>query len=564
MAKTSIPNRHFYQIGNYLFFVFCLIVQILPVIRSGLSYSYGIGFWGPNGHDGIWHLSLINHISDIFNITIPSFAGYRLNNYHSLYDILVSLLQRVTTLPSHILLFQIVPMVLGILIIYYSYKLGYKLTGQKIGAYLLVLMNCTATSLGWLVSLLRFGRLGGESTFWAMQSGSNQLNPPLALSLLLILILLNKLIDNKPTSKTVLFILIILPLIKVYGAFSAFSLVGIFILLQHSSKTELLSRLFQLFLAAVLALLLFLFYNRQPSALIVFQPFWFIDSMIDSLDRLYLPILTRLRTTQNSHPLFYPKYIFVQTLSIIFFIVGNFSWRLLLLKRLKSITQNKFLVSIFIIALILLLLPLLFIQKGTPWNTIQFLYYSLFFANILLASVFTNYPKRLQLIFFTLIFIFNIAGNFESFTNYLGNPAPAAIPPSEVEALAFLAAQPRGITLAYPYNKYHRRQFDHTPLPLYAYETTAYVSAYGRQPVFLEDEMNLENSQYPFQERLRSSLEFFQQSNTIRDRGFLLNNQIDYIYLTGLQLTETPLKATDLSLKLIFNHPTTRIYKVIK
>jgi len=56
-------------------FLFCLFIQVIPVIRSGLLYEYGIGFWGPNGHDGIWHLSLINHISNALKINLPIFAG---------------------------------------------------------------------------------------------------------------------------------------------------------------------------------------------------------------------------------------------------------------------------------------------------------------------------------------------------------------------------------------------------------------------------------------------------------------------------------------------------------
>ena len=35
----------------------------LTMIRSGLLYKFGYGFWGPNGHDGIWHIALANNLT---------------------------------------------------------------------------------------------------------------------------------------------------------------------------------------------------------------------------------------------------------------------------------------------------------------------------------------------------------------------------------------------------------------------------------------------------------------------------------------------------------------------
>jgi hypothetical protein len=77
-------------------FLFCFLIQILPVIRSGLKYNYGLGFWGSNGHDAIWHLSLINHIKNPLEIEMPSLSGQVLKNYHPFYDILIAFFSTIT------------------------------------------------------------------------------------------------------------------------------------------------------------------------------------------------------------------------------------------------------------------------------------------------------------------------------------------------------------------------------------------------------------------------------------------------------------------------------------
>lgn len=40
------------------------------------------------------------------------------------------------------------------------------------------------------------------------------------------------------------------------------------------------------------------------------------------------------------------------------------------------------------------IIPTLFVQKGTAWNTIQFFYYFLFFSNIFFAQFITDLIKN--------------------------------------------------------------------------------------------------------------------------------------------------------------------------
>jgi len=253
-----------------IIFFFCLFIQVIPVIRSGLLYEYGIGFWGPNGHDGIWHLSLINHIKNPFKIDMPIFAGETLKNYHPFFDILIAFLSKITFINSSFWLFQLFPLISAILFLYFSFKLGEKLSGKFSGGIILMLLNTINNSLGWIVTLFRSGNFNGESLFWAMQSPSNQLNPPFMLSILLILILIYLLTTKNPKKIYLFFLLIFLPIIKVYSAIPAFIIFGFYVL---KNKKYLATFIFSLFFAAIL----FFQYNSSASSLIKFQPFWFTN-----------------------------------------------------------------------------------------------------------------------------------------------------------------------------------------------------------------------------------------------------------------------------------------------
>ncbi len=522
-----------------IIFLFCLFIQVIPVIRSGLLYDYGIGFWGPNGHDGIWHLSLINHISNPLKIDLPIFAGETLKNYHPFFDILIAAFSKITSISSSIWLFQLFPLISASLFLYFSFKLGQKLSGKFSGGILLMLLNSINNSFGWIVTFIRSKSFGGESLFWAMQSPSNQLNPPYMLSTLLILILIYLLTTKNPNKIYLFFLLIFLPIIKVYSAIPAFIIFLFFVL---KNKKYLTTFIISLFIAA----LLFFQYNSSSSSLIKFQPFWFTNSMIESIDRFYWPQLVTFLHSQNII-----KLVIGEIIAISIFIIGNFAFRLL---AIKEIYKNK---SILISILICFLIPLLFIQKGTSWNTIQFLYYALFLANIPLSIYLSKHTKLAYIIIFL-----NFLPLVGSLPNFTGKIPPTAISKPEVEALTFLKSKPPGIVLTYPYDAYLRKSFPTTPIPIYSYETTSYVSAYSRQQTYLEDEMNLENSGFDWRSRHQDSENFFSQKNIYADRGFLVNNQIDYIYLPKVFLNHNPSLSLDLSIKNIFENSEIIIYQV--
>ena len=552
------------KISLIIFLVTCSLFLSLPIIRSGLTYDYGIGFWGPNGHDMVWHLSLINHIKNPFQIPLPVFSGQLLKNYHPFYNILISFLSKITPINASTWLFQIMPFLMSFIILTLSYLLGKKITHRPIGGLILVFLNTFANSFGWLVTLFRSGSLGGESLFWSMQSASTQINPPYALSLIFLLILILIIYRHPHQQKfsainllALFTIFIFCPITKSYSAIPIYGLFAFYSLSALRKKN--LQPIILLIVSFILAALVFSIYNKSSGNLLIYKPFWFVNSMIESKDRLYLPVLANMRYTLEESKIIGPRLITLYIVTFAIFIVGNFSWRLIGFLSLKP-HQNK---VIALIVLILILIPTLFIQAGTSWNTIQFFYYALFLSNILLTNFLVKGLQKptIKILLFIII-ITSLASNINFLQNYLGNPPPSAISNHEIEAIKFLNKLPNGTILSYPYDQYQKVSFLYTPLPIYLYETTSYLTAYTKHHTFVDDYMNLQNSGYDWEKRLDSSKKFFEQKSIYQDRGFLVNNHIDYIYLAGLQKNYTNLNLGQLYIKIIYENPEITIYQV--
>lgn len=533
----------------FVIFIFCLIAQVLPVIKSGTNIGTGIGFWGPNGHDGVWHLALINHINNPFSIDMPIFSGEKLKNYHPFFDIFIAYIAKITTIPPSLLLFQVFPILSTIIYLLFSYKIGKFITKSDKGGLILMLLNTVNNSFGWIINYIRNNNFEGESLFWAMQSPSNQLNPPFALSLALLLILIYILLSNpKRLSKTNLLyislILIFLPIIKAYSAIPAYIILSTYLLKnKHHFKILIVS--------LILSIILFLQFNKNSSSLLIWQPFWFVRSLFESTDKFYFPRFAALAHTNGLKPIIF------YLIGIPIFLIGNFAFRLLSSKIL--FTRSWFYTSLLTSVVVLTIIPLFFIQSGTSWNTIQFLYYAIYLLNIPLAY----YLSKANTFIAVLIVTVQLLPLFASFPQYLGKVPPSYISFQELSCLYFLKNQTKSIILTYPYDQYI---IDKTisPVPIYAYTTTSYVSAFTNQFTYLEDEMNLANSGYDWQIRRKSSEKFFLQENIFQDRGFLLNNKIDYIYLTGAQINKTKLNLDQLFLINVYQNISCQIYKVIK
>jgi len=505
------------------------------MVKNGLTYAYGVGFWGPHGHDAIWHLSLINSLAK-GSWQLPMYAGAPLHNYHFGFDFLVAGLTKLTTIPANIWYFQILPPVFALTIGFLVYKLTRSLWS--------VFFVYFGTGFGWIVTLLRGQGLGGESLFWSQQAISTLINPPFALSLILLLLGLLCLQSKKYFPAALVFGLA--GFVKIYAGI--LGLAGLLALAVFGKN----KKIFLTFAAAaVLSLILFLPFNSLSVRSLIFQPFWFVRTLMASADRLNWPrfyqALINYQLAGNFIKLI-PAYI----LATAIFILGNLGLRIIGVVNLKS----PFYWTVIILGIVF---PLLFVQSGTTWNTIQFFYYAQFFL-ALFAGMFL---ENKSIIFKSLFVILMLPAVFATLRHYLPSRPPSAIPPAEIQALRFLHNQPPGIVLTPVFDKNDFDKFTE-PRPLFAYESTAYVSAYSAHPVFLEDEVNLNLLNINWQPRHDQTVQFFNTTDTSLAREFVFANHITYLYLPQADLNCPRLNPDQLSMSVIFSDSQTAIWQVLK
>jgi len=555
------------RIKDILLIVVGSVIWSLIMVKSGLVYSYGMGFWGPNGHDGVWHIALAESLSR-GSRGMPVFSGEILKNYHAGFDLILAALHKLTTIPIVNLYFQIIPPILAVLIGILTYKFVILWRKSKEEAFWATFFVYFGGSFGWLVSLLRQGTLEGESMFWAQQSISTLINPPFALSLVLLLIGLILLVKKKNLLSIILCFGILIQ-IKAYAGvlgLGALLVSGVYDRLKNNNYFLLKA----FFGSLTVTLLLFFLFNRDSVGLLVFRPFWFLETMMGLTDRLGW---LRFGSAMTNYRLgnIWIKAIPAYLIAFVIFWVGNMGTRIikaiLVWKWIKNFKKIGW-VEIFIASLVIAggLIPMFFLQTGTPWNTIQFFYYSLFFSGILAGVVFGEISSKsknsiLYGIEVAALFALTLPTTIGTLRHYLPARPPAMISNEELEALKFLSTQPAGVVLTYPFDKYKAKEAEaNPPRPLFLYESTAYVSAFAKKPVFLEDEVNLDITGYVWRERREKVLNFYSTLKEGEVREFLKSNNISYVYWIKPQ--RATLGEGQLGLTRLFENKLVDIYKV--
>ncbi len=525
--------------------LFLLFVVSLTLVRSGSLYPFGMGFWGPNGHDAVFHLSLIQKFANSpLTLSHPQVAGEVLSNYHFFFDYFSGLVVRFTHTPVLYYYFFVYPLFAGVILIKLIGVLSDNLSLTRFQKNIATTFVFLGSSLGFLVQLLRGGDLFvGESTFWSNQSISSFLNPPFVFSLIFILGFLT--VYNK-AKKTLLdfFILAILGIllsqVKVYG----------FILLLAGL---LINRDFSLF--AVIGLggfLLNLPFSSVNSSPFLFQPLWFIRTMVESYDRLNWPRAAAAWQAYEATGNF-GKLLFLNFVALCLFLIGNLGVRIVGIYHClvtKPQSQTDKLVRVMIFSS--LIIPLLFTQSINPWNTIQFFYYGLFFLSFYVAMFFSR-PSALV---FVLVVVGTI-GSFGTLRDYVTVNSTSRISYTELSALSKLSTLKKGVVLSPP--NQNRTVFS-PPQPQYDYITSSYISALSGQPEYLSDQINLDITGINYQQKLKNANRFYNTTDVSWTKEFLVENNILYVYETPLRKLNIPYEK--LNLETIFTSPEITIYQV--
>lgn len=541
-----------------------VIFQQLPTFKNGLHFPYGLGFWGPNTHDGVWHISLINQLLRQVPPPNPVFAGETLKNYHYFYDLLVAVTNYLSGIPVGDLLFRFYPVTFSVILGIATYYLAKHLFRLKkdlqseLGILLILYLTYFAGSFGWIVEYIKMRHLGGESAFWANQSISFNLNPPFAISLLIVISILQLLFLVKFNKLSIVVLTILMGSLISFKAYG-----GILILLSlflFSIFKKSFPHLLLFLTSASLSFILFLSNFSLGKQLIIFSPFWFIHSMIDSPDRVGWARLSLARVAGWEGGNWF-KFLTVEAISFWIFLIGNLGTRafaLLALLKTAYIVRREDCLFIFIFSTLSFFIPTLFIQEGNPWNTIQFLYYFIYLSAIvggyIFAKIIVKMPKVFALPVIAVFILVTPINSWATANGYLPYQPHAFISNQELEALEFLRSQKMGIVLAFPYDAKLKQRIAE-PWPILVYDSTAYVSAFSGKSLFLEDEGQNQILLTDYKKRKVLSKDFFARPT----REFLKDHNIRYVYLPKLSGVSLDF---DSFLKQIYQNEEVYIYEV--
>ena len=539
--------------------------------KSGRIYDFGMGFWGPLGRDAVWHQALTNELIKNFPPENPAFSGEKLSNYHYFYNLLVAETAKLTGISTADLIYRLYPILFSTLLGVGVYFLAKTLFKDKKAILFSIFFVYFGSSFGWIVEWIKSGLpVGGESTFWANQPVSFNLNPPFAISLIIfiaVILSLKNFLERKDKSSALILILLAGTLVefKVYAG--VIVLAGLFLLgLKRALRKD-----FRLLLISVISLLLslilFLPQNKNSTSLLVVSPFWLVNSMVQFVDRVGWEKLASATTTYFTQKIWL-KFLLAETLALVIFLVGNLGTRIVSIFAIRDLfrilIKNDGHFFVFSMTLVSFTIPLVFIQKGNSWNIVQFFYYFLFlvalYSGVGLVKIMETLPKTLSFVVVGLILLVTPISSFWTFRSGFYPEPPAKLSFDELAGLNYLAGRKEGTVLVAPFKKEVHAKFD-DPYPLFAYAPNPYVSAFSTKRTYLEDVEQQIILQVPYEERLANIEKFFFGLDFDWQRDFLRRENISYIYLPkgyGVLLNEG-----DIEIKKIFENKEVDIYEVI-
>ena len=204
----------------------------LTAITSG-EFGDSIRLLGPNGHDGLWYLALINELKANFPPEYPGFAGVAFKGYHFFYFFLIAKISNIFHLSPMALLFHFFAVLTSFLWGIGVYTLMFRWSKQRITALWAVFLTFFGGSFAFILPLQGHMGLSLDSAFGMNQGAPSLLNPPYAISIVIILAVLFALHQYFAEKKRSWLIPIVLcmGLVSMFKVYAGMILIGSFVLI---------------------------------------------------------------------------------------------------------------------------------------------------------------------------------------------------------------------------------------------------------------------------------------------------------------------------------------------
>lgn len=496
-------------------FVLGIAGQMAVISPSGITQNGNLLFWSAHGHDGPWHIALMEEVKKGWPFENPIFAGEKLVNYHFFSDILPAMVSKYTGISNFNLYFRIFPFFYSLFLGASAYFLTKSLSKSKSAPIWATVFTYFAGSFGFIVTYLKGRTIGGESIFWATQPQSAGGNPPQIISgfifLAAIYFYLNLNSQQNKSAKRILFVICVLLFgtlvsFKVYAGVVALVSLGVAGLWQLIKERKF-ETLILAFISGLLSVLLYFPNTSGSTSFLIFQPWWYVRTMIVEPSRLNL-LDWELRRQTYIYEHNWKRVIFLEGVGFLILFFGNLGMRFLGLWELLK--THIFIKAAIVISIIL---PLLFLQKGVASNTSQFLQYFVLLFGILAGIQISKIPSKLRYILAPVVVILMLPTQIGLLNEFYSRPAFAKISQNEIVALDFIRENTPGDTviLTPPYNQY--LDLKDTTQNVWDWFDTSYVSALSARRTYFDDYEQADIMGYNWRPRLETKKTVFENKD---------------------------------------------------
>ncbi len=569
LLRGWIKNNKFF----FTLLILGIIFQVAVNAPSGMKYEDGIYFYSSHGHDGVWHLSLMEELKrGDFPFKNPEYLGKPLQNYHFFSDLLMSEMSRLYKFSNLDIYFRLMPVVFSLLLGLSSYLLVRKWSGSKIAGLWSMFFVFFVGSFGYLLTIPQNHNLSGETIFWVSQTHSVLGNPPHASAFIILIAFLISFFNFiKERNKTYFWLSIFFGAIiiefKIYAGLlilGGLLATGLFELIIKRKLQISIIFLYTL----IFSMLIYLPNSKNSKEFLVYEPWWFIRTMVVAPDRLnWLDLELRRQTyiAENN----WKRVIQVEATAFLIFLFGNLGMRFIGFFTYFKLTSKKIYKDFFnlffiIITTLSFFIPVFFLQKGVAWNTIQFNQYFLLLFGFLAAITVADLIKALRhkllkIVISFFIIILSIPTQVGLLLQFYTNQPLSKITYESLDALTFLnkVSNPSDIILTVPFDKYKGSK-TYPPKPIYNWYDTGYVSAFSGRKTLLSDEEQVKIMGYRIDDLLRIREEAFKDDTGKKLENFAEKYSARYLYLEPDQeLLNVPK-----SFELIYDEGGIRIYKI--
>ncbi len=540
-----------------LVFTFGIVGQMLVIAPSGMLNKDGdLVFWSSHGHDGPWHIALVEEMKKGYPFANPVFAGTELKNYHFFSDVLPMVFNKYLGFDNFDLYFRIFPLFYSILFGASAYFLTKRLTNNYNASIWATIFTYFAGSWGYLIGK-------SESVFWATQPQSSIGNPPQIISDFLFLsaiyfvigFLQSKNIQEKKDNFISSFL--VLATISSFKIYAGLVLLGsLAIIATYNLMVKKEKGLFLLtLLSGIVALVLYLPNSSGSKDFLIFEPWWYVRTMIVEPSRLNLIDWELRRQTylvENN----YKRVIYLETLGFLIFFFGNLGMRFIgLFEFFKSNAIFKISIIISIV------FPLLFLQKGVASNTSQFLQYFVLLFGILSGVAISKLKNKwINIAIAPLIFLLMVPTQFNLIKSFYSRPAFAKISQAELKALEYVKENTNedSVILTPPYNEYLDLK---EPTPnIWDWFDTSYVASLTGRQTYFDDYEQMDIMGYPYRERLKVKKDVFESEDTKLVESAIKETKADIIYFPNE--LKPKVKLEDINITKLFENEGAQVWQI--